>query len=66
MLFHILFDDGSSFQHGLKVAQLTDEQGVDYTFLLDFDKAYFSMADICRDIAGKLEVDVADIELEEV
>ena len=66
MLFHILFADNSASHHGLQVAQLTDETGADYTFLLDFDEAYLSMADICQDIAERLAVAVTDIELEEV
>lgn len=63
MFFHILFDHD---QGGFKVAQLTDEQGQDYTFLLDYDKAYLSMNDIREDIAARLEADLDDIELEEV
>ena len=66
MIFHILFDDNSSFQSSLKVVQLNDEEGTDYTFLLDYDKAYLSMTDIIADIAEKLQVDAAEIELEEV
>jgi len=66
MLFHIIFDDNSSFQSGLKVVQLTSEDGTDYTFLLDYDKAYLAKADIISDIAAKLEVDAAEVELEEV
>lgn len=64
MFLQIIFDDNSSGS-GLKVAQLLDEEGTDYTFLVDYDKVYLSMADISADIAEKLQVDVAEIELEE-
>lgn len=66
MVLHILFDNNSSWNHGLRVARLSDEQGTDYTFLLDFDKVYLSLADIRQELAAKLEVDLAAIELEEV
>ncbi|MEN8141920.1 MAG: hypothetical protein ABFR97_11940 [Thermodesulfobacteriota bacterium] len=66
MLFQIIFDDHPSFGNQLKVAQLFDEEGQDYTFLMDYDKAYLSLADIRADIAAQLKVDEAEVELEVV
>lgn len=66
MLFHLIFaEESQEFSGGNKILELHDELGRDYTFLVDYDRCYFSLSEIKEQIAEKLDVNVAEIELEE-
>lgn len=67
MLFHLIFaEESSEFAGGNKILELHDDQGRDYTFLVDYNRCYFSTTEIREQIAGKLDVDISEIEIEEV
>lgn len=44
--------------------ELLDENGIDYTFVVDPDKPYFSLQEVPRDIASSLSVPSEEAELE--
>lgn len=65
MLFHVIVEyseSGDVFQ----VIQLHDENSTDYGFLIPYDERYLSMADLRNHIAGKLQLEPTEIELEEI
>lgn len=67
MLFQIVLSELSSeFSTFYKVVDLRDDLARDYTFLFDYDSCFFSLADIKKAIAAKLEVPPDTIDLEEV
>ena len=67
MLFHLIFDEESTeYAGGNKILELHDDLGRDYTFLVDYDRCYFSTTEIREQIAEKLAVDLSEIEIEEV
>ena len=67
MLFQVILSEHSSdFSTFYKVVELRDELDRDYTFLFDYDSCFFSLSDIKKAIADKLDDDPETIELEEV
>lgn len=67
MLFHLIFDEESpEFANGYKILELHDELGRDYTFLIEYDRCYFSIPEIKAELARQLDVDVDEIDIEEV
>jgi hypothetical protein len=66
MILRIVFDQSDPGGRGWQVVEIRDELDRDYTFLADHERAYFSPAELREDLAAKLQVDPAEIELEEV
>jgi hypothetical protein len=66
MILRIIFDQSDSMSRGYQVLEILDELDRDYTFLAEHERCYFSLAELKEDIAKKLQVDPAEIELEEV
>ncbi len=58
--------DDPELADSFTVVQLTDGNGLDYGFLLGADKPYYSLESVRQDIAGKLNIDPQEVELEEV
>jgi hypothetical protein len=66
MILRIIFDQSDSQARGYQVLEILDELDRDYTFLADHERCYFSLTELREDIGAKLQVDPAEIELEEV
>ncbi len=68
MLFLITCDYESFGVRGdtFQVVELIDENGTDYTFVVNQDKPYFSLQEVALDIASSLSVPPEEIELEEI
>lgn len=66
MILRIIFDQSANLGRGYQVMEILDELDRDYTFLADHERCYFSLSELREDIAAKLQVDPADIDLEEV
>ncbi|MBU0680406.1 MAG: hypothetical protein KKD73_03195 [Proteobacteria bacterium] len=66
MILRISFDQSDSMSRGYQVLEILDELDRDYTFLAEYERCYFSLTELKEDIAEKLQVDPAEIELEEV
>ena len=47
MLFRLIFaEESPEFAGGYKILELHDELDRDYTFLIDYDRCYFSIPEI--------------------
>ncbi len=66
MILRIVFDQSDSLSRGYKVLEIRDELDRDYSFLAEHERCYFSLTELREEIAEKLQVDPAEIELEEV
>lgn len=66
MILRIIFDQSDSLSRGYHVLEIRDELDHDYTFLADGERCYFSLTELREEIAAKLLVEPAEIELEEV
>ncbi len=66
MILRIIFDQSDGLSRGYQVVEIRDELDRDYTFLADYERCYFSLTELQEEIAIKLQVDPAEIEIEEV
>lgn len=66
MILRIVLDQSDGLGSGFQVMEIRDELDRDYTFLAEHDRCYFSLAELREEIAAQLQVDPAEIELEEV
>lgn len=62
LLIQCEYGDGGT----IRIAELRDEAGTDYTFLAGHDDRFLSFTDIREHIAGRLQVAPGEIELEEI
>ncbi len=66
MIFRIIFDQSDGLRRGYQVVEIRDGLDRDYTFLAEHERCYFSLTELKEEIAAKLQVDPAEIEIEEV